>query len=137
MTPAAEGGLEPGDYRFTVVADGIELSAQCDPAGDPQIDCEFEGPTDSSISAALYQGADCSDADRGAPDGLTLSIAKRIGDINNGDISGPENVGLTIERDGATLSATSHQPSYTRDEPNGPGCGYCDYAAEHVTLEDR
>jgi hypothetical protein len=43
-------------------------------------------------------------------------------------------VRIRIERDGSELVSGNFTPSYTRSEPNGPGCGICEQAGASLNV---
>jgi hypothetical protein len=43
-------------------------------------------------------------------------------------------VRVTISSNGTALSQETFSPDYTHTTPNGPGCGECVFATNHVTL---
>ncbi len=53
--------------------------------------------------------------------------------VQDMDTLGPEHVEIEVTLGTATSSQTL-DPTYETDEPNGPGCGVCDYATETVQM---
>jgi hypothetical protein len=107
--------IQEGEYGFEIIADGIEFEGTCDSSAS---DCELvrsDGTpmSDSPITVWITR----------ASQGFDVELMV----VEDMDLLGPDHVeiGVTL---GTETSTGEFDPDYDSDEPNGPGCGVCEYA---------
>lgn len=129
----AGGSLRPGDYHFRLQSAAVVLEWECTlaTAEPPDAACdrasltamgELEGEPVRWDVDATHEG-----------DGLALALAEVRED--GGVVTGPDELTITVTRDGTVQAQAIHRPTYIGNWPNGTECGpYCAAASEAVVV---
>lgn len=120
-------GLEPGLYDVSLSLDGRQVSCKAavpiparGSAGTEGVGCG--GDVQISGESRAVDVLDPLDLP-GLDGGFRLRIPA-------GEEPGPSRVSIAVRLDGDSVLERTVTPSYTVDEPNGPGCGECARASD-------
>lgn len=126
-----EGRLGAGAYTFTVTTALGSLTWSCE------------------VDAARPDGQGCGTsqtlmADAEAEEQATLLLAAHVTDgefrlelslLTTGTTTGPEEIGVVVERDGVVVADDELTPKYVLSRAGGDGCGQTYVAEEAPTVE--
>ena len=126
MMIACELPIEGQSCNLMYAPNMLNVEVSADWSGDVRIDVTGDGETISCTLIAEEAAAQCDDLG---------SLIERAGEqvvVSLWDYT-PDVVDVTVEHAGGGGSVVL-EPSYTIDEPNGPGCGERRLATEQVSL---
>jgi hypothetical protein len=118
-----DGAAMPsGAYTATIRAEGAEATVTWQrPGGAPSATVALSGGRSLRVTSTLL---------RAPADGLLFILRDRDGR----EAGGPRELDITLAVDGATVADASFAPRYTREEPNGDGCGTWTHAEVELPI---
>lgn len=125
--------LAQGNYEIWIAADGGEYRAECSLEALEAQSCAFRS-VDVSAPQELFHMPELSVAGDDMPRDIRIELSHFEDTAQAYKLTGPQDLAIEIKLDGKSLLASSHQPRYERDEPNGPGCGACEYTQLDLDL---